>query len=100
MDGGVPARTADSVVEINVNRNLEAPRFTEAEYVVDVPFNKPVDSFVVQVAASDLDPLVKTFLFIVQLKVCAGQNFQEKMIKYWTWNWFHAKPVQIEKMEM
>ena len=60
MDGGYPnTRSADTVVEININRNLDIPRFTQAEYVVEVPFNKPIDSFLVQVAADDLDPQVR-----------------------------------------
>ena len=58
MDGGSPKRSAETHVDITVNRNLETPYFLESQYVVDVLVDSPVDSFIIQVEAKDDDPKV------------------------------------------
>jgi protocadherin Fat 4 len=54
-DGGTPPNTATATVRIDVDRNLNSPKFTNDNYKVDVPETLPAGSTVFAVTATDKD---------------------------------------------
>ena len=57
-DGGTPAKSATATVEIEVQRNLNAPVFSRASLAVSLPEIAPAGSSVTTVSASDADAAV------------------------------------------
>ena len=60
-DSGVPARTAITVVTVNVDRNLHTPRFTqpgELRATVQVKETENFEKVLYTVKATDQDPAV------------------------------------------
>ncbi len=57
-DGGTPPQTATSIVTINVDRNLNTPRFRESNIRVNIPETLAAGSLVSAVAATDQDTQV------------------------------------------
>lgn len=54
-DGGVPACRRTTVARIDVQRNLNAPRFTRGEWTVNIMETQPLTEPVVTVQARDAD---------------------------------------------
>ncbi len=63
-DGGTPPNTATATVAINVDRNLNSPKFTNNTYKVDIPETLPAGSTVTAVTATDTDTSVCINVFI------------------------------------
>ena len=58
-DGGVPAKTASVVVEIEILHNFREPEFEQGRYNATVLENIPLGTSIAQVTAVDLDVQVK-----------------------------------------
>lgn len=58
-DLGSPPQTANIVAYIYVNRNLHAPVFNQSLYEASILEEHPIDSFVLQVLATDEDRWVR-----------------------------------------
>ena len=54
-DGGTPSRTATTIVTIDVDRNLNSPRFNPNNARVNIPETLAAGSLVTSVTASDED---------------------------------------------
>ena len=54
-DGGTPSRTATTIVTIDVDRNLNSPRFSPNNLRVNIPETLTAGSLVTSVTASDED---------------------------------------------
>ncbi len=61
-DGGTPPLSAVTLVNVNVNRNLNAPRFENANYQQTVLETQPLGVAFVQVQAKDTDQRVSALL--------------------------------------
>ena len=57
-DGGTPERSDVTLVKINVERNLEAPKFEPEEYDVTVMETVALGDSIIKVRATDGDRLV------------------------------------------
>ena len=57
-DGGTPSRTATTIVTIDVDRNLNSPRFSPDNVRVAIPETLAAGSLVTAVTASDDDTQV------------------------------------------
>ncbi len=62
-DGGTPAQTATTIVTIDVDRNLNSPRFAQGNLRVNIPETLAAGSLVTSVTASDEDSQVWVLLF-------------------------------------
>lgn len=54
-DGGSPSRSATALVQINVLRNLNFPRFTQQNYNVTIDETQSLDQTIIQILATDDD---------------------------------------------
>ncbi len=54
-DNGVPSKSDDAVVKVTVNRNLNAPKFTQASLSKDILYAQELGTMIVKVAATDAD---------------------------------------------
>lgn len=52
-------RSAEGLVTVTVNRNLNAPRFENAEYTSTIQDNEPLSSSFLRVTAEDADVQVR-----------------------------------------
>lgn len=59
-DGGSPALTDTTVVEVHVNRNLHAPRMRQDEYTARILETQPLGSSFLRLEASDADQKVSS----------------------------------------
>ncbi len=83
-DGGTPPMSAVTLVNVNVNRNLNAPRFETANYEQTVLETQPLGVAFVRVQAKDNDQRVSTlaqiwrsaqFLVVCTKLMCVEQPF-------------------------
>ena len=63
-DGGEPPCTISTVVVVSVTRNLQQPRFNQAEYTVDILETHDLETVVTTVQATDSDERVKCVVLL------------------------------------
>lgn len=59
-DNGTPSLSANTLVNIIINRNLNAPLFQNSPYIVRIPENQIVGSVAVNLVVNDNDVKVST----------------------------------------
>lgn len=57
-DGGSPPRSATAIATINIQRNLNAPVFAQADYNRTIYENQQVGLDIVTITATDADQIV------------------------------------------
>ena len=80
-DGGTPPKTATTTVHIDVDRNLNAPKFSQATIKAEIMEISPAGSLVATVTATDQDTAVSIKMSFKDFCLFA-------VLKLYNVNWF------------
>ena len=61
-DKGSPVKSDTTTIKVNVERNLNAPKFVKGTYNITVPENRPKNSEIATVSATDDDGVSYTYI--------------------------------------
>lgn len=82
-DKGYPPLSDRARVVINVQRNLNGPVFTQAALNISIPENRPVDSEVQQVIATDSDNVSLKEISFEENKCFASKQVRDFQKLWW-----------------